>query len=460
MIRILIFLCLLTVTSTYSQSDIYSQLKNGPTSISFISFSENKPFTENDPVFSNKFQKLIKCGSELYAFMDGTGRLYNYHKYGKLPNWQRIDSTTHFGYNIAAFPFTYRDKIYNLGGYGIWRINGQLREFNTNEHTWDIVKLNKEIPLLFDERSNLLWYDHGKGNIYLGYSMIRNEAVKTSEIDETVLEFTVRKLDLGTKTWNDLGTLSDPLKGKIQSLLTLTMSPWGQLVTLGDKINLIDYVNNKLLLLSTNKVEYQTIVRNKFGNYLFFKDSTLFIINPKSSSSDSIKLSYKDFIPTDIPVYVPAKTRNTFQGYLITLLICIVILIILIRLFTRRFKIKLEKNVQKIESEVITLHQPIDKKIFDGQEITLISIILSNTEKSHLTSIEEINTTLGLTKRSFEIQKKQRSDIITNINQKFGFLFPQAAPLIIKQRSSMDRRSFDYSISKENIDKIKPLIKA
>lgn len=427
-------------------------------SIGHISFSEVKLFPEKDLFFKNNFHKVIKNRNGLYVFVDATGRLYKDTSTSSTPIWQRIDSTVHFGYNIAAFPFSYRDKIYNLGGYGIWRINGQLREYNESENTWDIVKVNKEIPLMFDEKSHLLWYDYSKGAIYLGYSIQRNEAVKSIEIDEKKLDYTVRKLDLNNKDWTDLGELSIPLKDKIPSLLTLTMSPWGQLVTIGDKINLIDYERNKLLVLNFTKNGYQTILRKKSDNYLFFKDSTLFIGSLNSSAFDSISFSYKDFTPTEIPIYEQLKTESLISSKKVAIIIICLMTAASLWLLSSRYKIQLIKKDEKYTEKGAMLTQPRDKKLFDEQEVNLLLAIINNTEIGRLTSIEEINNVLGLTRRSPEIQKKHRSDVILGINQKFSFLVPLQNNLIEKQRSLEDRRSFDYFIAKGNIDTIKSIL--
>jgi len=458
MIRLHILLLVLLNSSINEQKSIYQSLTEKGFSVGYISFSNTPVVSEKDDEFKLHGHKLIKTKKGLFVFIDGTGRLYQQSD-SDTEQWKRIDSTIHFGYNIAAFPFSYQDKIYTLGGYGLWRINGQLRVFNNEESTWDIVKLNKEIPLLFDERNNLLWFDHQKGFVYLGYATHRNEAVKTKEIDETLLDFTVRKLDLNRKEWSDLGELNKPLKDKIQTVTTIAMSPWGQLVTLGDKINLIDYQHNKLLLLSTNKSGYQTIFRKKSGNLFYFKDSTLYYGNIANKTLDSIVFSYSDFSNTGIPVLLPLTKESRFSKYVFILFGSIFFISCLLWLLSKKYILRLFRKEQiSTGNNQQVLNRPNTSKLFEVIELNLLQLIIDNTASGRLTSIEEINKVLGLLKRNPEIQKKQRSDVITSINQKYHFVYPDQPAIILKQRSSEDRRSFDYFIAFENLESIKSLL--
>jgi len=450
----------LIFSSVKAQKDPLENLLTNKQPVGYISFSNTPIVTEKDDFFKLHGHKLIKSKKELFVFIDGTGRLYQYSNPELTNPWTRIDSTTHFGYNIAAFPFSYQDQIFNFGGYGLWRINGQLRVYNKEEHTWDIVKLNKEIPFLFDEKNHLLWYDHLKGNIYLGYSIQRNEAIRTKEIDETILDFTVRKFDLQQKEWVELGLLNKSIRDKIQTVTTITMSPWGQLITLGDKINLVDYEHNKLLLLNINKAGYQTIFRNKIGKHFYFKDTILYYGNITDKTIDSIPFSYSDFSDTGITVFTPNAQESILNTKNLAIAILAAGIGIIIWLLLRKYKVSFQLKTDSHNKTARTLDRPINTKLFEEAELSLIKLIITNTESGRLTSIEEINKVLGITKRSPEIQKKQRSDVITSINQKYKFVYPDQSEIILKQRSEEDRRSFDYFIAFENLQSIQSLLPA
>lgn len=456
MFRLILLLFIVSNTGLIAQETVLQNLTRKDVQVSYISFSNTVIASEKDNQFRLHGHKLVKSKTGLYVFIDGTGRLYQQIGTDSVTQWTRIDSTTHFGYNIAAFPFSYQDKVYNFGGYGLWRINGQLRVFNKKENTWDIVKLNKEIAFLFDEKSHLLWYDHKKGNIYLGYAIQRNEAVKTEEIDETILDFTVRKLDLNKNEWTDIGMLSSPIKDKIQTVTTITMSPWGQLATLGDKINLIDFENNKLLALNISKPGYQTIFRKKSDHNFYFKDSTLFFGNILNKTLDSIPFSYIDFLDTGIQVFTPIPKAPFYRSTPFLVIGLLIVLGVSLWLLSRKYGVYRKTDVSLTSER--KLSTPINTKLFDEQELSLLHLLIHNTESGRLTSIEEINKVLGLIKRNPEIQKKQRSDIMTGINQKYNFVYPNKQAIILKQRSSDDGRSFDYFIAFEDLQSIKSLL--
>jgi hypothetical protein len=88
---------------------------------------------------------------------------------------------------------------------------------------------------------------------------------------------------------------------------------------------------------------------------------------------------------------------------------------------------------------------------FNAIEMELINKIISKSKKGEHFSVEEINSTLGLSKKSFEIQKKIRTETINRINHKFKLKFNLSAVLIERARSEDDRRFFEYKITNENI---------
>ena len=76
-----------------------------------------------------------------------------------------------------------------------------------------------------------------------------------------------------------------------------------------------------------------------------------------------------------------------------------------------------------------------------------------------MTTIEEINTKLGTFKKTIEIQKKMRSDMINGINSKLSTFSKSTKPVIDKQRSEFDKRSFEYYINKEHMGLVDNIIK-
>jgi hypothetical protein len=65
---------------------------------------------------------------------------------------------------------------------------------------------------------------------------------------------------------------------------------------------------------------------------------------------------------------------------------------------------------------------------------------------------------LGLSKKSSEIQKKQRSDIILSINKKFTFITKNGEPIIQKRRTDIDKRAFEYFLEYSRLKELKSFI--
>lgn len=450
---------------------IFSQAQRSPLKdlltdnrpVAYITFEKRHFFEEADTTFRTHIHKIIKTETGVFVFIDGTGRLYQVIENGDKPIFKRIDSTVNFGYNIAAFPFSYDNKIYNLGGYGFWRMNGQLRVFNEKDKQWDVVKLNEEVPFLFDETNSLLWYDIKAGQIYLGFAIHRDEAVKSDGIDESKFEFVTRVLDLKSKTWNKLGVLNKMLIEKAQDISTISMSPWGQLVLIGDKINLIDFKGNQLFVLKDDNAYYSSIVRNRYLSSFYFRDSTLLFGSNASGRLDSVRMHLSDFMPLNEPIFIKEPPK-TFLPKVGLFLIITLMVGILYWQINKAYKIKFEKRIGLLSNKSTSNVTPISNELvssnrngsfFEEIELQLLNLVISNSEEGLLTTIEEINKVLGVTKRSIEIQKKQRSDIITSINRKYVFAYPNSESIILKRRSEIDKRSFEYYIEPFRIDSVK-----
>ena len=116
----------------------------------FFSVNANRTYKilNEEGFFSKYSHVLIKHSNDLFIRLDGTGRVYKVkNKIGDTLLVNRIDSTHFFGYNGAAYEFIYRDTIMSLGGFGFWKKNGQLRYYSHQNHEWDIIPLNLEIPV-------------------------------------------------------------------------------------------------------------------------------------------------------------------------------------------------------------------------------------------------------------------------------------------------------------------------
>jgi hypothetical protein len=87
------------------------------------------------------------------------------------------------------------------------------------------------------------------------------------------------------------------------------------------------------------------------------------------------------------------------------------------------------------------------EELFSALEASLIRFLLDKNQKDQTASVEEVNKLLGLSSKNEAIQKKNRSGIIHQINQKWSVRHGKEIPLIERHRSAFDRRSFEYFVS-------------
>ena len=89
--------------------------------------------------------------------------------------------------------------------------------------------------------------------------------------------------------------------------------------------------------------------------------------------------------------------------------------------------------------------------LMNEQEISFLKFLYEHSNDQRLTTIDEINKKLGTYNKSIEIQKKMRSDMINGINDKLAVFSKSPKPVIDKQRSDFDKRSFEYFIDNDNM---------
>jgi len=401
--------------------------------------SLNKPF-------NNNIQTVIKSDSGIYCLVNGTGMIFKYSQ--PQAQFIRIDSTIFFGYNMGAFPFSYKSNIYNLGGSGFWKSNGLLRKYNFNAHEWDIIPLNEEIPIVSSLRQGLVYYDQPNGKIYSGYSIKYNDGSKPQN-EEYI--YKVMSLDLQTTDWTNLGVLNQSLIQDITKEFNIAITPFGLLTINPTNINLWDFKNNKIFQLNKDKGIFQTVKRVFDTTEIFYKDSYLFLCSGKRSL-DSIKLTIKDFDQTGT-IYSTSLSTTISPYKKAIYLLAFVLFLFFVYLGLKEYK---KRIISNFEARALAAEEANQKnvRIFKEQELLLLNLLITKSSKGIKTRIEEINTALGMDSRSPETQKLQRHKVISSINNIYKSKTDRK--LILNEKLDFDRRTLAYFIAK---DELKTLLK-
>ena len=195
--------------------------------------------------------------------------------------------------------------------------------------------------------------------------------------------------------------------------------------------------NIKDLILGNSNSDH---IRNTFeiNGSVFYTLS-----NDNTDKLHQFQISLKDFVKMNYPIYLEQNERKSYLPLVSGLLsILIITLIILLKRHKKGYHQNVNSNIKNDHTS--------DTNEFTEVEMSLIHLIITNTKKGRYISPEEINNTLGVSKKTFSNQKKVKGDTINKINHKFKILFHKDINLIERERSEFDRRFYNYIISQEN----------
>ncbi len=463
-----------------TQPVILNRLASLSGNIQVFCYSHQLPFLIADlpQGFNESGYGIVKSESGLFILPQGTGRVYGYQP--GSGSWKRLDSTFFSGYNFGSVQFSYRDHIYSFGGYGLWQTNGVLRDYNFDAGEWHTVKTNLYIPWKLRDvgRANFYYLDTLSGKLIInglgesGFQTLKDQT-------DTEIGKDIYTLDILNGEWQRLGRFRDTAYEMIGFL------PWGILDLHGVVTDIQRnryYRLNSKVLSKLQAITYKSL-RASDNLISFCYDSTVYMARD-AARYDSLTISRADLTDMGIPVYQPVESGffeklSGFSSY------AFVSLALLAGFFFGNY-FRLKRNSIKAipnselpikEPEKKLIHTapntqavaeqptqtPPDEKVvtfrssrlldlLEQKERLLLDFIYRYSAEERLTTIEEINKVIGASSRSAEIQKRMRSDLIGSINQKMGLITKDKKPVIEKQRSEFDKRSFEYYIRTEHMD--------
>ncbi len=423
--------------------------------------------------YNNTNQVVIKTKDQLLVGIVGTGRIYRLDTLRNDFRWTRIDSTYFTGYNFGCIYFTLDSTIYSFGGNGFWHINGSLRYLNPISKEWNARPLSEEVHFSIGNFGNTRYYyvDSITQTLFINGMSSSAEYLKDQSKDN-LYGNKLMALNIKTGDWKTIGLYKD------SSYSILGSSPWGLFV---NNNIFIDVRNNRINKLSERKKDNMlAILENSTmpNDYSlsFIADSTLYI-GDYNNHIDSMKITSADIIHTDIPFFTPIEIEKELSiekilkiiiGVLITVVVFLIFQLTRKRNQSMPIAIVGSGQLPKDSSEKTTLipktGNPLEFRsskiieLLDEREKTLLAFIYSHSSEERLTSIEEINRIIGAAQRSSEIQKRLRSDIITSINDKLSLISDAKKPVISKQRSEFDKRSFEYFIHPDYMELVKKVV--
>ena len=393
-------------------------VQNGP--IKNIYSSPKQVYLDSLYLKKDQVQEFVKTTNANFIVTRGTGMVFKQaRQVDSIWKFSRIDSTQFDGYNFDDIKFAYHDTLFSIGGFGFWRNNGQVRYFTENKE-WEL--LIPEIPYGISRR-NYWNLDALNGFLYV--------IITVKE-----LEYKLIKIDLSNRTWS-FEKLPDVIFSEVLSINENPMqiqlnNETGSLLCFSNKIvymNLHDGItkkpNNDKLLNFVNKYKIRETSYFEAANKLF-------VFNDNLMSLDSINVEKNDFILIKLNV---SMYNNPWSLIIILSLIAIIIVSILYRYKKKKKQDWVDLN--EFEKELLK--------------------ILTN-KKGRFIDIESLNYILGLSKKSPEIQKKNRSEFLNKLNQKLKEVFNTEDTVIIRVKDEEDKRVFVYQLNVAYFEKIEDLL--
>ncbi len=420
---------------------------------------DNKLIDFGTSRFSNYPQNILLNGGAVYVYLNATGILYKSFILSNKDSltFTRIDETEHFGYNINCFPFFFDNKIFNLGGYGFWNWNGQLRRFDEKIRGWDIVPLNRELPVSAFAPGYHLWLSPINKSIYTLGFISGSDAIKHPGKPAINSIDSVMRLDLATCDWKSIGKLNPRfhLIAQFQTLLANLDS--GLLLNNNGDVDYLNILNNCIYSMKDGQKKhfFASEIKNKPR---WFKNNMLFFSDSKTWLVDSFRLDFNDFKIIEGEVYLETSPLMVDN---MTLYTGVIIFSISLFFIGRKNRIRLNKQTNNVVLPKQELASPsVGKEVFEEIEKALIKLLLDNmlTQKTR-TSTDEVNRILGVAYKSSDMQKRKRSDVIRSINTKYKILSHNSnIQLIDRVKNALDARTSEYFIVDSEIQTIKAFL--
>ncbi len=427
---------------------------NGVADVSVGKFDRILPFS-NTPL-SESIQTIVFLDNEIYITVDGCGWVYQFKgfKYDSLAEFKRIDNTYFTGNNFNSLSFGFKHNLYNIGGYGFWRSNGQLRIFSKSTNDWSIIPLNIDYQIKNDEHRPTLWYDIKNGQIFSLENASQNQAILESNNKIQNSVDNLYMLDLSNKRWVPLGPLSTDLRRTINEHMFIVSTSYGMLVSDNSKIQLQLWNVGQNKVFNIDKDLASSFPLSNLDEFAFwFIHPYVYYTKRNSKMLDSIKLEPSKISKTNIKIYESNNNEFEFSN-VFTIVGYVSVLFVLIIYLFKKF-IKKKKNIQPLDFE-----KPVaTSDIFTETEKSLLRLLIKNINiNNRLTTIDEVNYILGISNKSINMQKRTRSDVINSINSKYQIYFKIENQLILRKNSEFDQRVKEFYIDKLNTETLSNFI--
>ena len=375
---------------------------------------------ENSNLFKGELGKLFVRDGLWLATFSGSGRVFEIDTFNNTID--RQDRTFYQGYNFYAYQFQRKDTIFSFGGYGFWIENNLLTYFSEARREWNYMS-NAPFPIIKPdkyEQNRLRFYDKGRDVFY-------------AEANNVLYAF-----DFITYTWSKKGTLSSSLKGvehvyhRMTDTTLLVMSNIGAWE--------IDFYGNRIIDRGIDNGLIYNLTGPLSGfNCMYTLDKHTLLI-PKISDVISVGYSFEYLVTKmqskgQVPLFLSSAEKYLQFAFGVFSVLLILFLILKSRsvFYLKSRKIK-------------TIH-----KNFSLTQMNTLRQLLSGPLLA-----EDLNSILNVQEKSWEVQRRQRSILIKELNELGVKLLN--SELVLREKSPTDKRQVVYVINSQIQDQLAQLL--
>ena len=382
--------------------------------------------------FNNTNFKAINSKDNTYLLLDGGGPVLQL----KNDSIIRIDNSVEQKNQFGAANFTYKNKMYMYGGYGMWSFKNYTTYYDFSSNQWElfITQSQKQPHSRWKPIFNLV----GNKLYVLGGRSSQNNMTDIILKDMFVID-----MDLKT-----IKTLSEEVSPKTPLLFHSHNNGFAldnkRAFLYNNSVKAFDFPNNKFYNYKQNNLFYQKL---EGFPILSFVDALAFI--KKTNGIKKLVLLQTSELKKDLaeshPIFL-SPTEKTYFKQTIFAFLCLFLIVFVYKLFS--YKDYIENLIQYDKNWLYFS----DKKVrITTEQNQVIKLLERNGQFNSI----ELNKIISKNKKYAKSHiTLLRKNFINDLNKAYNELLNSGLTLISSSKLPKDKRQLLYKTSKEIYKKV------
>ena len=379
--------------------------------------------------FKNANFKVINTEDNTYLVLDGGGPVLQL----KNDSIIRIDNSVEQKNQFGAANFTYKNKMYMYGGYGMWSFKNYTTYYDFSSNQWELFRTQSQKQPhsrwkpIFNLVGNKLYVLGGRSSL-----------PENHMTDFILKDMFVIDMDLKT-----IKTVSEEVNPKTPLLFHSHNNGFAldntRAFLYNNSVKAFDFPNNKFYNYKQNNLFYQKLEGSPI---LSFVDTLAFV--KKTNGIKKLVLLQTSELKKDLAESLPiflSPPGKTYLKQTIFAFLCLFLTLFVFKLFS--YKDYIEKLIQHDENWLYFS----DKKVrITTEQSQVIKLLERNGQ---FTSIE-LNKIVSKNKKYAKSHLTLlRKNFINDLNKAYNELLNSDLTLISSSKLPKDKRQLLYKTSKE-----------